>query len=225
MGDKKAADILETVYLEDNIGEKLMEFIEFYMQLMMNESGVTNANDGNVAGMDSTKLATGIRNIEKNGQELFSLFLGHLEPGVAETLEKMVKLVMANLDQMEVYRYFEEGEAGGEGLPELKEINPGDLANFEIDTRVLLERHRGEQILESNIRATQLVKDFYLQPYEIQVVTAEMYRWMLKTLQVKNADRVIQPIQVMLPAQPGGPDAQATAQAAASKPRQGTPNL
>jgi hypothetical protein len=224
IGDKEAKDILESVYIEDNIGDKLMEFIEFYMQLMMNESGVMNANDGQAAGLESSKLATGIRNIEKSGQELFSLFLGHLEPGVSETLNRMVKLVMTRLDEMEVYRYFEEGEEGGEGVQGFQEINPADINNMEIDTRVLLERHRGEQILESSLRATQLVKDFYAQPFEVQVVTADMYRGMLKALQVKNADRVIQPIQ-MLPVQPGGPDAQGTAAAAASKPRQAPANL
>lgn len=225
IGDKKADDILETKYLEDGIGDKLMEFIEFYMQMMMNESGVMNANDGQAAGLESSKLATGIRNIEKSGQELFSLFLGHLEPGISETLNRMVKIVMTNLNEMEVYRYFEQGEMGGEGAEGLVEIDPGEINNMELDTRILLERRRGEQILESSLRATQLVKDFYAQPFEVQTVTADMYRGMLKALQVKNAESVIQPIQVMLPTSQGGPDPQATAQAAASPPRQAEPNL
>lgn len=221
---KKAEDILQTVYLEDAVGEKLMEMIEFVMQLMMNESGVANANDGQVAGLDSTKLATGIRNIERNGQELFSLILGHLDPGVSDVLSKNVKLIMVNLDSMEVYRYFEEAE-GGEGVGEFREIDPGDIANLEIDTRILMTRHRGEQVLESNIRSVQVVKDYYMQPYEVQVQTKDMFIDILKALQIQNANKVIIPLQIMPPAGSGLPDATATANAVAPKPRQGEPNL
>jgi hypothetical protein len=222
---KKAADCLESVYLENNTADQLQELAQFFMQLMMNESGIANANDGNLAGMDSTKLATGIHNIEKSGQELFSLHLGHIEPGVQEVLEKMAKLVFSNLDQLEVYRYFEDGE-GGEGGAELMEINPGDISNMEIDTRILLTRYRGEQILESSIRAVQLVKEYYaeIRP-EVQERTAELYQQMLKALQVSNAKKIIQPLLTppILPGAGGGglPDAKLTASAAAGKPRTG----
>ena len=223
---KTAEDCLTTVYLDNKTGPQMRELAEFFMQLMMNESGIANANDGNASGMDSTKLATGIRNIEKSGQELFSLHLGHIEPGVTEGLLKMAKLVFSNLDQMEVYRYFEDAE-GGEGGKELQEINPGDIANMEIDTRILLTRYRGEQILESSIRAVELVDKFYAETRpEVQMRTMELYQQMLKALQVANADKIIQP--VMLPpagSSPGMPDAQATAQAAAPKPRISEPLL
>ena len=220
---KTAQEALSVIYLEENKGENLMELAEFFMQLMMNESGVANANDGQVSGMDSTKLATGIRNVEKSGQEVFSLHLGHLEPGVAEPLDKMCKLVFANLDQMEVYRYFEDGEIGGEGgSGELRQINPGDIANMEIDTRVLLTRYRGEQILESYTRGWEIVEKFYGQPYEVQVQTAEMARSMLKAMQIANADKIIVPVQVPV-APPGG--GQLPPGGLTPRPRQAPPNL
>ncbi|TXH15600.1 MAG: hypothetical protein E6R03_06920 [Hyphomicrobiaceae bacterium] len=226
--NKTAKDCLESVYLENNIGDNLQEMIEFFMQLMMNESGIANANDGNVAGMDSTKLATGIRNIEKSGQELFSLFLGHLEPGISESLAKMVKLVFSNIDQMEVYRYFEDGEAGGEGGSELlREINPGDIANIEIDTRVLLTRYRGEQILESYTRGWNIVKEYYAEPNpEVQARTTEFAQGMLKAMQVPNANKIIQPITMpFVTPGPGLPNPANSEAATGTRPRQGTPNL
>lgn len=222
---KGAKDCLESVFLTDEKGEKLKEMAEFFMQLMTNESGVSNANDGNIAGMDTTKLATGIRNIEKSGQELFSLHLGHIEPGVSETLDKMVKLVFSNLDVKEVYRYFEEGE-GGEGGGELREINAGDIANIEIDTRVLLTRYRGEQILESYTRGWEIVDKFYMQPFEVQTLTADMARGMLKAMQIQDSDKIIQPTQVVpVGPSPGLPDAKVMASAATPPPREGRPNL
>jgi len=222
--NKTAKDCLESVYLENNTGEQVQELSEFFMQLMSNESGVANSNDGQLAGLESTKLATGIRNIEKSGQELFSLHLGHLEPGVSETLTKMVKLMMSRLDQMEVHRYFEEGE-GGEGSGEFREINPGDISNMELDTRVLMTKYRGEQILESSIRAWEIVEKYYAQPsIDVQMRTQNMAVDILKALQIPNADRVIEPLP--LQAMPTNPlDASGTAAALAPKPRQGEPNL
>lgn len=224
---KTADDCLKSVYLENNTAENLQTLTEFFMQLMLNESGIANANDGNAIGMDSTKLATGIRNIEKSGQELFSLHIGHIEPGVSCTLKKMTKLTFSNLDLTEVYRYFEDGE-GGEGGAELMTINAGDISNMEIDTRILLTRYRGEQILESSIRAVQLVQEFYaeIRP-EVQERTAGLYQQMLKALQVANADDIIQPL-LMPPEMMGGgggglPDAKAAATAATGKPRTSEP--
>jgi hypothetical protein len=222
---KKKEDILESIYLQDNIGDTLQAMIEFVLQFMTNESGVANANDSRAAGLDTGELATGIKNIEKSGQELFSLFLGHLEPGVNETLIKMCKLVLGYLDQMEVYRYFEEGEAGGEGGQELREINPGDIANIEIDTRILLERHRGEQILESNMQCVKLLQIFDTLPFERQQACAEMFSDMAKALQIKNADKVFIPLQTQPTGGGGGPDPRALAASAAQSPRQGVPNL
>lgn len=221
---KTAKDCLESIYLENITGDKFQELMEFFMQMMINESGVSNANDGNLAGLESTKLATGIRNIEKSGQELFSLFLGHLEPGVSELLSKMVKLMLSRLDQMEVYRYFEEGE-GGEGTGEFRAIDPGEMANIEIDTRILLTRYRGEQILESSLRAWEIVEKYYAQPNpEVQARTQSMAVDILKALQVSDADKIIQPIPLMAQPTPGI-DPTKMAQGVAPKPRQGQPNL
>lgn len=221
---KTAKDCLEVVRLDEKTGELSKELAEFFMQMTNNESGVSNANDGQVAGMDSTKLATGIRNIEKSGQELFSLHLGHAEPGVSEVLSKMVKLQFAHLDETEIFRYFEEGE-GGEGGGEMREINAGDLANIEIDTRILLTRYRGEQILESSIRAVEITERYYAMMPEVQIRTQKMFQDMLKALQVANANEVIQPLPIPMPGAGGMPPAGDVAKAAAGKPRQGEPNL
>jgi len=221
---KTAKDCLESVYLENNTKDNIKELAEFFLQLMVTESGVQNANDGQAVGMDSQKLATGIKNIEKSGQELFSLYLGHLEPGISGTLTKMVRLVFSNLDKMEVYRYFEEGE-GGEGAEEMLQIDPGEIADMEVDARVLLTRYRGEQILESSVRAVELVERYYLQPYEIQILTQKLFQDMLKALQVSGVDKIIQPTQIAPTGPAGMPDASAVAGAAKPKPRQGVPNL
>lgn len=206
---KTAKDALESVYLENNVGDNWNEMTEFFMQLMMNESGVSNANDGQAAGLESTKLATGIRNLEKSGQELFSLHLGHIEPGVEEMLGKEVKIIMVHLDPTETGRFFEEGE-GGEGVGAFVQVNAGDVNNMELDTRILLTRYRGEQLLESSLRAWETVEKYYAQPTaEIQMRTAPMARDILKAFQVQGADDIIQPLSQPItrqgPMPSGGP--------------------
>lgn len=223
IGNKTAEETLQHIYLEDNKGADLQAQMEFFMQLAMNESGVQHANDSQMAGLDSTKLATGIRNIEKSGQEMFSLYLGHLEPGISGALGKMVKLLMVNLDEMEVYHYFEEGD-GGEGAGELVSIDPGEINDLELDVRMLLTRYRGEQTLESSASAVGLVTQYYSQPFEVQQRTTLLFRDMLKALQVPNSDRIIEPLQMLPTGAPGAAPGQLAA-AGASKPRSATPNL
>ena len=191
---KTAKDALESVYLENSVGEHWQAMTEFFMQLVMNESGVSNANDGQVSGLESTTLATGIRNIEKSGQELFSLHLGHLEPGISETLGKEVKIIMVHLDPTETGRYFEEGE-GGEGVGAFVRVEAGDVNNLELDTRVLLTRYRGEQLLESSLRAWEVVEKYYAQPTaEMQLLTRPLAIDILKAFQIQGADDIIKPL-------------------------------
>lgn len=223
VGTTPIDDILKSVHLEDQIGDDLMEMIQFFMQLMMNESGIANANDGNVAGMDSTKLATGVRNVEKSGQELYSLFLGHLDPGITDMLLKAIKLLFSRLDELEVHRYFEQGEEGGEGAVELT-INPAEISLLEIDVQVLMTRSRGEQVIESNVRGIELVEKFFSYPYEMQVKVAAKYIEMAKEYQWHDADKIFIPTQILTP--PGaGLDASGLVSAAGSPPRQSPANL
>src|SRR5690606_7640249 len=109
---------------------------------------------------------------------------------------------------------------------DLQQIDPGEIANIEIDTRVLLTRYRGEQILESSIRAVEITERFYMLHPDVQVRTAELFQDMLKALQVKNARDVIQPLMLPPVGAPGSmPDATKTAAAATPKPRKAEPNL
>jgi hypothetical protein len=217
---KTSKDCLESIYLENIKDDELQRLAEFFMQLMMVESGIQNANDAQVTGLDSAKLATGIRNIEKSGQELFSLYLGHLEPGILSVLKKCSRLVWTNLDPNEVYIYFEDGEEGGEGSGDMRRIDPSEIHGLELDVRVLLTRYRGEQILESSIRAVEIVERFYQLPFMVQVRTYQLYRDMLKALQVANARDIIEPVELPPMGAPGNmPPAKETSTAASNRPR------
>lgn len=185
---KTAKDILEFVTLPDVKHEALKNMFEFFMQMATNESGVANANDARAVGLDTAELATGVRNIEKSGQEMFSLYLSHLEPGLQSIIQRAMGLIFANLDQEEVFVFFE-GDKQSFGM-----IRPEDVQDLELNVSLLLTRYRGEQLLQSSMQAANLVTQFYSHLPEIQVRVAPLYRDMLKALQINFADEIIVPL-------------------------------
>ncbi len=200
---------LESVTLPDIKREALKEMVEFFLQMSLNESGVQHANDANMAGLDQAKLATGIRNIEKSGQEMFALYLSHLEPGLQGIIQRAMGLIFANLDQDEVFVFFE-GDTQSLGM-----IRQEDVQDLELNVSLLLTRYRGEQLLQSSMQAAALVAQFYSQLPEIQMRVAPLYRDMLKALQINFADEIIVPMPPLPP-----PDAPGAAPATAVKPPQ-----
>ena len=238
IGNNKAADCFESIYLENTTSADLMSLVEFFLQVMMNESGIMNANDGRVAGQESSKLATGIKNIEKSGQELFSLFLGHLQPGITDCLSKMVQIAFSRLEELPILQYFEQGESiqdpltgeviAGEGIGGILEISGRDVSQLEVDVQVLLTKYKGEQTVASNTAAIDLALKFF-EPYmtpEIQQRLAPLFADTLKEYQVKDADSIMKPMaQPLLGNSSPGMQPAAAAEIVKPKPRQSAPNL
>jgi hypothetical protein len=193
---KKMEDALQVMTLPDTKHEIVQNILEFFQQLMMNESGIANANDGRSAGLDSQELATGVRNIEKSGQEMFALYLSNLEPGLTAIVERNLKLIFANLQQDEVYTFFE-GD-----MHKVATLPAGDVKELEIDVQMLLTRYKGEQVLASSMQAANLTVQFYQLTPDIQQKVAPLYRDALKALQVNFADEVIIPNPMPPPGQP-----------------------
>lgn len=210
---KTAKDCLDYVTMPDVKHEALQNMFEFFLQISMNESGVQHANDANMAGLDQAKLATGIRNIEKSGQEMFSLYLSHLEPGLQSIVRRSMRLIFANLDHDEVFTFFE-----GDVL-QLGMIRPEDVKDMDMDVSLLLTRYRGEQLLQSSLLAADHVAKFYSYPPEIQVRVAPFYRDALKALQINFADEVITPMPFSTGAPPGHPAVDPAAAEKAVKPK------
>lgn len=197
---KTLRDLVDSIVLMDVKFDQLKEQMEFFLQMAMNESGVQHANDAQMTGLDSQKLATGIRNIEKSGQEMFSIYLSHLEPGIKSALKKFLKLLFAKLDMAETFKFFE-GKVGTELT-----LTPEDVADLDMDVDLEMTRYRGEQQLQSNMQAAQMVAQYYALPSEVQERVAPLYVQMLKALQMQNADEIIVPM--MMPPPPGMPGSQ-----------------
>jgi hypothetical protein len=215
----KAEDILEYVNLPDVKHEVIKNQFEFFLQMAMNESGVQHANDANAVGLDQAKLATGIRNIEKSGMEMFGAFISKLEPGIQETLNKEINLIFANLDKREAFEYFDRGDQNRDSAI-LLEIDPDEVRDMNIYVNVLLTRYKGEQMMQQASVGKDAVMEFYTQDPLVQERTAQFFRMIVKALDLGvDAEATIQPIPMISnPDQPGGVDGQEAAEAVAPGP-------
>lgn len=212
--------IIHSHYLNDVKFEALQNMFQFFQQMAMNESGVMNSNDAASAGLDTGKLATGIRNIEKAGEEMFGPFLSSLEPGITSVLNRELDVMFANFNDAEELTYF---------LRDTKmtrAFTPEDLRNLRIRVSLYLTRYKGEQQFEQMVKITQVIQQFYALMPDVQLRVAPFYRKMLLAIDPKiEAEEIIVPLPPLpvgpdgLPLPAGGPSAGSAGKGAPSAPK------
>lgn len=219
---------LHSVYLEDTKFDHLERMFEFFMQIAMNESGVANSNDAQTAGLDTQKLATGIRNIEKAGQEMFAPFISDLEPSLQAILKRELLVLFANLDRVEVFQYLNRDTETGKEIKQLDQITPDEVRNLTLNVNLLLTRYKGEQQLIQGEQASAIVERFYTLPVQIQPFVAQFYKNQLKAIDPRiDTETLIQPgiAQIAPTAAGSGAPASTTKAASPLNPGQSRPNL
>ena len=198
-GNIDPEQILRVIPLNDIRGREIYKEIEFFMQVAINMSGVSHVNDAAMLGMDTAKLATGVKNIERSGQELFSIYLSQLQDGLEKMLKRFCIYTLAYMEEREVFIYTEDQNAA------MLEFSPEDIdSQIDMDVRLEMTRYKNEQELVQAQQATQKVVEFYSLPVELQQRTAQLYRQMLKAMQVAHVDEIIAPGFQIPPAPTGG---------------------
>jgi len=195
---KKMDDILEVKYLTDVKFEQLQTMMQFFMQLAMNESGVTNANDNYVAGMAQAKLATGLMQIQQSGDEMFKPIIADLKTPLERLLKREIEVLLANMNPEEVFEVLE-GDTMG-----LQSITADQVRQLRYRVKFLLTSAKNQQTLQSASAASQLIERFYGLIPEIQMRVVPFYKKQLRALDPEtDVDAVIQP-GVMQPPNLGG---------------------
>lgn len=214
--------ILKVIPLYDIKGREIYKEIEFFMQVAINMSGVSHVNDAAMLGMDTAKLATGVKNIERSGQEMFSIYLSQLQDGLEEVLREFCIYTLAYLDHEEAFLYTEDN-----AVQQLV-FSPEDIEDqMDMDVRLEMTRYKNEQELVQAQQASAKVIEFYSLPVELQERTAQLYRQMLKAMQVAHVDEIIQPgFQLPMQGAPsGGNGAGLPINTADNMPGQQLPNV
>lgn len=207
----KKEDVVEYVTLPDVKNMDLKTMLEFIMQIALNMSGVTNVNDAGMVGMDTAKLATGVRNLEKSGDELFSKWLADIVPDVRDLVRSLGVLAVAHVNSPRAFTFFNGDVAV------LAEITPQELASLSLHVNIELTRYRGEQQAAQAQSAMTAAQRFYAMPPAIQARLVSLAKQELKAYGVKDVDEIIIPLSMeeyaaSLPpaktSQPGAPAAQ-----------------
>ena len=187
-GNIDPENILKVIPLYDIKGREIYKEIEFFMQVAINMSGVSHVNDAAMLGMDTAKLATGVKNIERSGQEMFSIYLSQLQDGLENVLRSFCIYTLAYLDQKEAFLYTEDNSV------QRLSISPEQVEEqMDMDVRLEMTRYKNEQELAQAQQASAKVIEFYSLPPELQMRTAQLYRQMLKAMQVAHVDEIIHP--------------------------------
>lgn len=187
-GNIDPEQILKVIPLYDIKGREIYKEIEFFMQVAINMSGVSHVNDAAMLGMDTSKLATGVKNIERSGQEMFSIYLSQLQDGLESILRDFCLYTLAYMDKKEAFLYTEDEDV------QMLEFTPEQAERqMDLDIRLEMTRYKNEQELVQAQQASSKVIEFYTLPPELQVRTAKLYRQMLKAMQVSHVDEIIQP--------------------------------
>lgn len=190
--------VLVSKYLSDIKFDQIRTMIEFFLQILTTESGVSNANDAQMAGLSSSDLATGINQIQKSGDELFEPMLQDLKPGLQDVLTREISVTLANMNKLEVFSYLE-GDTEG-----IDKLTPDEVRGLAFKVKIELDTRNDQEKIQLSTAAASIVERFYLLAPAVQEKVAPFYREQVRKLCPRcNATQVIQPVN------PTGPEPEA----------------
>jgi hypothetical protein len=190
-----AEDVLKSVYLNDIKFQEIQTMMQFFLQLAMNESGVSSANDDQAAGMQSAKLATGIINVQQSGDELFRPLIGDLTGPLTKILDREVSVLLANMNPEEAFAYLE-----GDTM-KIETLTKEDVGKLRFKVKISMTQHKNQETIQMSAQACALVEKFYMLSPAIQEKVAPFYRNQLRAMDPhSDVDHVIQPMPPEPPA-------------------------
>lgn len=186
-------DFVSSKYLTDVKTEHVQGVIDYLMQFGTNMSGVSNANDAQAAGLDSTALATGIRHLEMAGQELFSPFLKNILPGIKSATRQAIYIMRANMDDEETYRYFSDDEWMSEALRAV------DIQDLRFDVEIVLSKNQTIQEFVQLSKGIELSERYVAYPPEMRMAMRAWYTKTLELMKLPGVDTVMDILDQMMP--------------------------
>lgn len=186
-----------TPIVEVKAGE-LQQMIEFLSQVLTNMSGVSSSNDAQMAGLETSDLATGIRHLERSNQEQFAPFISQLSEGIEIAARAGVNLLLLNMDEEETYRFLDGDTMKAAVIEKTK------VSNFDFDLKLEISRFRAEQQSQQNMAAIALLKDYAAQMPEIKPALRPLALRQLQLFETPNAEMALQILDAVMPTMPTG---------------------
>jgi hypothetical protein len=177
---------LFSVQLTD-IDEYAMKLLELMIQAGSTEIGIVGPDDGAMAGLETTKLAEGIRSLERTGNLLLKFTETDHAEGISAILDQCVDIILERMDENEVI-YDPESQA-------LYQINRDEIRRLRKSVRLLLTRSRSTETIQTARMVIQLCREYYeaITPYEQFKLRGEYVR-QLKALETPDADTLLKEV-------------------------------
>ena len=203
---KTANDALTSVYLTNVKSANLKDLLQTVLQTMQAMSAVSNVNDGAMAGLDTAKLATGIRNLQESGEELFHQYISHLRPCLEQILRVALKTLLATVTTQEgknkVFRFFDRPSK------RMIEIDPTRLADLDLDIVLNLSTYDRQGRLQQGQLAYTMLYNYLVAIGAPQQIMEQrlgpLVADSLRALQVRDADNKTAAIDPALRLPPPG---------------------
>lgn len=203
IGNAKAEDILQVVAIPDNKSFQLLEMLQLLQQAATNQSGTANANDAKAAGLQTAETATGVNSINDAGNELTSLPVADLRPGLTCTLDDFVFVTLRFHDRAETFTVFE-GD-----MPEEFLLDPKELRNVKVNVNILLTSFDAQRRAAQAQNGIMIYRDWRgmaLTDPAGAAAAIPLYVDALQANALENADELINAEQIPPPmAMPGAP--------------------
>src|ERR1019366_3315567 len=185
---KTAEETLSYVTLPEVKGEDLQKLMDFISQCVMSEAGVSSANDSAAAGLDTTKTATGIRNIQSTNNIMGSVYWGNLRPSLRAIVRRNITVEFANADPLDVLRLF-----GGDHQ-KMQTLLSEDAESITIDVNILMSKARNQELLQNCLTSVNSFQQYYQSPVPVQHRGEQLYQNIMRALQQPNPEELIDPL-------------------------------
>lgn len=175
------------------IDEHAMKLIELMIQAGSTEVGIVGPDDGAMAGLDTTKLATGIKSLERTGNLLMKFTEADHADAISAILDQCVNIILEHMNENELLYKEDTGT--------LIDLNRDEIRKLKKSVTLLLTRSRSTETIETARMVIQLVREYYeaLTPLERMKLRPEYLR-QLKALETPDAAALLDettPYQVL----------------------------
>jgi hypothetical protein len=181
----KASDILSIVEIAD-LDSRTWTMLELFMQLIQTESGVTNANQGDMSDLPSNNTATGVNSLLESSSVLHFDVLEELRDGISPQLRYAIELIYFRQDQDETYEYLEGNAAAVMTLAQAMQ-----LSKLPMHVEILLTRSKRQELRDAALSAIPHGWNFWQavrSDPESALHMLPLYLQVFRALEIDNAD-------------------------------------
>ncbi|WP_038164965.1 hypothetical protein [Verrucomicrobium sp. BvORR106] len=182
--DSKLEEAIQFKALPD-LNDRTKEMLQMMIQMVQLRTGITAANQGDVAGLPEASTATGIKQLMSRAAVLLKSPIDQLKRSFTCDLEYSLLLLYTNLDEDETFA-FGEGEN-----TELIELKADAVRGLELNISLLLTQAQNQFKLENAKAAIDLLARYIQLPEHEKTAARSLFLQALRALDFQDADSIV----------------------------------